>query len=376
MTRAARSRPEDRLAEAVLGPCLGVRRGEAVTIETWDHALPWARAFVLEARRRGCEPSLVVEDEATFFRSLARSDARTVPSASAAFAKGSDAYVYFPGPEAFPRLLGLSSEELDAVLARHGVGWRRAARRAGLRAARVVAGTATPTAASRFGVDRDAWQRELVRASLVSPDRLDRAAGPLVRRLRRARRVHLLHPNGTDLHVELARAAPVVEDGRVDRADRRAGRLWTQIPTGVVAVPLRSGVAEGVFESNRETYHRYSDSPVTVGARFTFHRGRLTQYAFDRGGTAFARAYARGGRGREQPGALTFGVNPAISRAPEVGEVAAGAVSLLLGGNRSLGGRNPSPFAYLSTLAGATVELDGRPFLEDGVPQLGPRNHR
>ena len=70
----------------------------------------------------------------------------------------------------------------------------------------------------------------------------------------------------------------------------------------------------------------------------------------------------------ELPGALTFGVNPSISRAPEVADVAAGSVSLLLGGNRSLGGRNPSRFSYLTTLAGATVELDGQPFLAEGVP--------
>ncbi|MGP8109021.1 MAG: hypothetical protein ACLQL8_08015, partial [Thermoplasmata archaeon] len=345
MTHAVRSRPEDRLAQVVLDQCLGVRRGETVTVETWNHTLPWARAFVLEARRRGCEPTLVVEDEEAFFRSLAQSG--SVPSAPAALAEASDAYVYFPGPEQFPRLLGLSTEELEAVVGRHGPGWWRAARRAGLRAARIAVAAATPTAATRFRVDRDAWQRELVQGSLVSPDRLARSAGRLVRRLHRAHRIHLRHPNGTDLTVELLRVPPVVEDGRVDRADRRAGRLWTQIPTGVVAVPLVPGVAEGVWESNRETYDRFSEPPVTLGARFTFHRGRLAEYCFDQGGAAFARAYAQGGRGRESPGALTFGVNPAISHAPEVEEVAAGTVGLLLGGNRSLGGRNPSRFAYL-----------------------------
>jgi hypothetical protein len=43
-------------------------------------------------------------------------------------------------------------------------------------------------------------------------------------------------------------------------------------------------------------------------------------------------------------------------------------VGLLLGGNRSLGGRNPSHFSYLTTLAGANVDLDDRPFLRDGAP--------
>jgi leucyl aminopeptidase (aminopeptidase T) len=373
LTRIVRSGPEDRLARVVLDQCLGVRRGETVTVETWNHTLPWARAFVLEARRRGGEPTLVVEDEEAFFRSLAQSGSGSVPGAPAAFAEASDAYVYFPGPEQFPRLLGLSAEELEAVVGRHGPAWWRAARHAGLRAARIAVAAATPTAAARFGVDRDAWERELMQGSLVSPDRLARSAGRLVRRLHRAHQVRLRHPNGTDLTVELLRTPPVVEDGRVDRADRRAGRLWTQIPTGVVAVPLAPGIAEGIWESNRETYDRFSDPPVALGARLTFHRGRLTEYSFEQGGAAFARAYARGGRGRESPGALTFGVNPAIFRAPEVGEVAAGTVGLLLGGNRSLGGRNPSRFAYLTTLGGANVDLDGEPFLVEGALVRGTR---
>ena len=368
MRRAGRTRPEDRLAETVLGQCLGVRRGETVTVETWGHALPWARAFVLEARRRGCEPTLVMEDEEAFFRSLAQPDSRSVPSAPAALAESSDAYVYLPGPEQFPRLLGLSAEELDAVVGRHGPEWWRGARRAGLRAARIAVAAATPTAAARFGVDRDAWERELLRGSLVAPDRLARAAAPIVRRLLRGRQLRVRHPNGTDLTVELLRVPPLIEDGRVDRADRRAGRLWTQIPTGVVAAPLAPGAADGPWEANRATYDRFSDPPVTLGARFSFRQGRLREYSFDRGGAAFSRAYARGGRGRELPGAITIGVNPAISRAPEVGEVAAGTVGLLLGGNRPLGGRNPSHFSYLTLLAGARVDLDGEPFLLDGAP--------
>jgi len=359
---------EDRLARMVLGQCLRVRPGETVTVETWNHALPWARAFVLEARRRGCEPTLVVEDEEAFFHSLTRPRAAAVPRAPIALARSSDAYVYFPGPEQFPRLFGLSNEELEAVVGRHaGPEWRRTARHARLRAARIAVAGVTPAAASRFGVDRDAWEQELLRGSLVPPVELARRAARLVRRLRRARRVRVLHPNGTDLEVELLRSPPVVEDGRVDRADRRAGRPWTQVPTGVVVAPLASGVAEGAWEANRETYDRYSNPAVSVGARLTFYRGRLTEYSFDRGGAAFSRAYLRGGRGRELPGALTFGVNPAISRAPEVGEVADGSVGLLLGGNRMLGGKNPSRFAHLTTIAGATVELDGERFLDEGT---------
>lgn len=372
MTPPPRTHPEDRLASIVLDQYLGVRRGERVTIETWDHTLPWARAFVTEARRRGCEPILVVEDEETFFRWLARSGARPVPSAPAALAEASDAYVYFPGPEQFPRLLGLSAIELEAVVGRHGPAWWRAARRAGLRAVRVAVADATPTAAARYGVDPEVWQRDMLRASLVSPNRLTRAAEPIVRGLSHAHQVRIRHPNGTDLTVGLQPHAWIVEDGRIDRVDRAVARRWTSVPTGRVAFALSEGVAEGVWEANRPAYDRYGDPAVTEGVRFTVANGRVSEYAFDRGGAAFASAYARGGRGRAGPGALTFGLNPAVVRGPELDDLAAGSVGLLLGDNRAAGGRLRSRFSYLTTLSGADVDLDGRPWWVGARPVRSP----
>ncbi len=352
----------------MLDRCLGVRPGESVTIETWTHALPWARPFVLETRRRGATPTLVVEDEDAFFRSLPLSSARGVPMSPTALVEQSDAYVYLGGPEEFPRLLGLPPNDLEAIVARHDPSWWRAARRIGLRAANLAIAGVTEAAAARYAVDLSAWRQEVVRGSLVDPERLARSAERLLRPLSARHRIDIRHGNGTRLTLASDRRPPLVEDGRVDLADRRAGRVWTQVPTGLVAVPLAPGVAEGVWESNRPVYDRFAEPPISLGARFTFGRGRLLEFSFDRGGESFAAGYARGGRGREIPGALTFGLNPAIVRAPELGEIAEGSVGLLLGDNRPVGGRNRARFSYLTTLAEADVDLDGRPWLVGGRP--------
>jgi leucyl aminopeptidase (aminopeptidase T) len=366
-------RPEEALARAVLGPYLEILPGETVTIETWGHALPWARAFVLEARRRRADPVLVVEDEEAFFRSLSLPRTHDVPSASPVLADRSDAYVYLPGPEEFPRLFGLPAGELARVVARHGPGWRRSARRRRLRAVRIAVAAATPTAAARYGVDPESWQRDVLRASLVPPAQLARAAESIVRRLSRVRRVRIRHPNGTDLTVELRPRAGIVEDGRIGRPDPALGRVWTEVPTGRVAFALAGGRAEGTWESNRPVYDRYGEPPVSEGARFTFVQGRLREYEFQRGGASFASTYARGGPGREVPAALTFGVNPAVARGPELDALAAGTVGLLLGDNRSVGGRRRSRFSYFTALSGADLDLDGRPGWIDGAP-IRPRS--
>jgi hypothetical protein len=362
----------DVLARVVLDRYLLVRRGESVTIEAWTHALPWALPFVAEARRLGAEPALVVEDEETFFRSLGARGRRTAAQAPVAPAGSSDVYVYFGGPEDFPRLFGLPSKDLEAVVARHGPGWWQAARRAGLRAARLAISAATPTAAARYGVNLESWQRDILAGSRVTPVRLARRGARWVRRLSQATTVRIRHANGTDLSVRLSPGSKILEDGRVDRADLEAGRFWTQIPTGLVAAPLREGFAEGTWEANRPVYDRLADPPVALGPRFEVSEGRLQQVSFDRGGEPFASAYAAGGAGRDLPSGLSFGLNPAILHAPELEEISLGSVSLLLGNNRAIGGRNRSRFSYLTTLSDATVHLDGVPWLVGGV-ETAPR---
>ena len=366
---------EDTLARRVLGGSLRVQPRETVAIETWSHALPWALALVREARRRRAVPVLVLEEEETFFRSLVLPQVRVVPRAPRVLLGGLDAYVYLPGPEAFPRLFALADRELDVAVARHDGSWWDEARHRRVRVARLAISAATRTAAGHYGIDWEDWQRRMFRASLVPPSQLHRRGRRLAHSLARARRIRIRHSNGTDLSVDLRPGVAIVEDGRVDPEDMRSGRPGTSIPSGVVSVRLARGSAEGVWESNRQTYLRFQDPPTTVGARLVFRDGRLTEYAFDRGGEAFSAGYARAGPGRDMPTRISFGLNPAAQGAPELEEIAAGAVTLWLGGSPRGLGRTPVPFSFASPLGGADVELDGHPWWADGR-LLRPRRPR
>jgi hypothetical protein len=352
---------EETLARTVLTRYLGVRRGEIVTVETWSHALPWARAFLPEARHLGAHPVLVVEDEEAFFRSLTLVRRGPLPHAIDALADVSDAYVYLGGPEAFPRLFGFPPGDVADVVRRHGEGWKARAGRKRLRAVRLAISDVTPTAATRYGVNLAVWRGEILRGSLVPPERLGNDLARWLARGSRGRRLRIRHPNGTDLTVGLWPGR-----WRAEVGDARTEAPWRRIPSGVLLVPIAPGTAEGTWEANRPTYDRLQEPSVTVGAKLRFRAGRLQSFEFDRGGEAFAAAYAAGGRGRDVPGALTIGLNPSIDLAPEVGELAAGAVGLLVGDNRRAGGRSSSRFSYLTTLANADLELDGRPWAAGG----------
>jgi leucyl aminopeptidase (aminopeptidase T) len=369
--RAGRAPPaEAALAAAVLDRYLAVRRGGAVTVETWSHALHWARALVVEARRRGVHPTLVVEDETAFFRTIEVAGSPAVLHAPRAPTGTDAAYVYLGGPEEFPRLLGLPAADLEAVTTRHDADWWAAARQNRTRAVRLAVADATEPAAIRYGVDREAWEAELVRASLVDPERLERLARRITGGLRRARRLRVRHPNGTELQLRLATTSPIVISGR---AGSGSGLVWGQVPTGLLVLPLRPGSTDGTWESNRPVYDRFVQPPLGVGGRFEFQRGRLQEFAFERGGEMFAATYARAGRGRDQPVALTIGLNPEISHAPEVLEFGAGTLGLLIGDNPYLPSGGTGGFSFLAPLAEGDVDADDRPWLTRGLPPVSGR---
>lgn len=354
---------EAALARAVLTGYLGVRPRETVTIESWSHSLAWARAFVLEARRLSAEPLLALEDEETVFHSLAARPTHRVPVSPIALAGSSDALVYLGGPEAFPRLLGIRPEDRRALIDRHSVPWKRSARGAKMRVARLAISEATPTAAVRFGSDLTAWRDELVAASTVLPERLASIARPYTGRLLRARRLTVRHANGTALAAEIARAGVRSDDGR----SARGPPLYSvDVPTGRIVILLRPGSADGRWEANRALYDRFAEEPVQLGAQFRIEHGRVAEFSFDRGGESFAAAYGSGGKGRSNVGALVVGLNPKILRAPEVGPLASGAVSLVLGGDREVGGRHRTGFSRTTSLVDADVDLDGRPWIAGG----------
>jgi hypothetical protein len=365
------TRPEDALARSVLDRHLRIRRGETLTVETWSHALPWARSFVVEARRRGAHPTLIVEDESAFFRSIELLGSAAVTGASGLVAATSDAHVYFGGPEEFPRLLGLPASDLEHLIDHPH---RRGA--SGLvhpRGIRLAIGDVTPTAAERYGVDLAAWRAELLRASLVDPARLETTGRAFARRLSHAPELRVRHHNGTDFTVRLDRRAPAVISGR-QRGGARAA--WDRVPSGIAVFRLRPGSAEGVWETNRPAYDRFAQPHTVVGGRFHFHAGRLTEFEFDRGGEGFVAAYARAGRGRERPVALTIGLNPEIERAPEVLELGLGTLGILLGDDPTGDTGSRPGFSFLATLAGAEISVDGTRWLHGRRPPIRARRRR
>lgn len=356
------------VARALLRGAVRLRPRENLVIETWTHTLEYAAACLVEARRIGARPVLLVEDEGAFWQSLGNTpssgDHGRMGTHQWALLDRADAYVYFPGPADRPRLHRLPEEQRAALDGSMGE-WFRRARQHGLRGVRSLIGYASDATAEVYGVDAGDWQRSLLRATVNSDlDAIRRAGARAAHALSRGRELRVTAANGTDFSMRLRGRVPFVDDGIIGPDDQRAGRPMTTSPPGLVLVAVDERSAEGLVVANRPSFLR---TGRLEEAQWDLHRGRLTHYVHGEGGVAWEEAYLQARRGKDVVGLFALGLNPEIPPGtPQAEDQEAGAVSLALGGNSSYGGTNVSPFLSWITVGEAMVAVDGRPVSDRG----------
>jgi aminopeptidase len=355
------------LARVLLGTSLGVRRGENVIIETWTHTLPYARACVAEARRRGAFPLLLYEDEQAFWRSLEVAPARQlgrVGSHEWAALSKSQAYVFFPGPADRPRWRNLPGEAMRQSVA-YNMEWYRRAKASRLRGVRSMLGYASDQAAAGWHVDGPAWREQLVRGSTeADPVAIKRDAARLSARLKKGRELRITASNGTDISLYLRGRVPMAEDGITDAQDVKAGNNVAVQPPGSVAVAVDERSGSGLAVANRPSFLR---SGRIEGAQWEFVNGQMVTGSFTDGAESFEKSTEAASAGWNRIGFFSLGLNPALAAGtPQVEDQEAGAVSLGIGGNAAYGGKNANPFLAWMVIGEATVALDGKPLVDRG----------
>ncbi|HKV90838.1 MAG TPA: hypothetical protein VJQ43_06575 [Thermoplasmata archaeon] len=361
--------PSD-LARVLLGTALRVRRGENVIIETWSHSLPYSTACVVEARRLGAHPMLMLEDETAYWRSLDVAPAigrwSRVGRHEWSALDATHAYVFFPGPEDRPRFTALPTSHRNA-LTTYNREWHRRARSAGTRAVRCLLGYASDPQAAFWGIPGEKWRERLLRSTVdVDYRAIGAEASRLYRRLVEGKLLRITGDNGTDLQVKLRHRPPVVDDGIVGRHDVAEGRFLTTAPPGTVVTAVDESSAEGVVTANRTSYLR---GGRVDGGQWEVHAGHLVNAWYTDGQRTFETAFKAAPKGRDVVGLVSIGLNPEIGPGvPQVEDQEAGAVTIAVGGNRQFGGRNSCPFISWIVVAEATVAIDGRPVLDRGKP--------
>jgi len=297
----------DRVADKTLTESLGVRAGEAVTIETWNTGLRFAQRTEVRARRIGALPLLLFEDEDAFIESLRLTPKQRVGRLGKheySLLSGTNAYVFIPGP-----VLGgssrLSREDLAASTA-YNSSWYLAAKKARLRGVRMTFGYVGPDLARILHKPIRRVVEHQLRACLTDLRKVRQTGLTLSRRLRpRARAT--LKAEGETLHFELG-TEEALDDGVVSRNDLATGGNMTNLPPGYYA-------REIVVASLDGTVRMYAPVP-RIGAvadlRLEFCKGRLVDWECEADQHWLNHLVRATSEDRRTFGAVVIGLNPAL----------------------------------------------------------------
>jgi leucyl aminopeptidase (aminopeptidase T) len=97
-----------------------------------------------------------------------------------------------------------------------------------------------------------------------------------------------------------------------------------------------------------------------------FENGHVTSFNAEKNLDAFKSIFERGHGDKDKISSLTIGLNPRVRTGFLNDNLAKGAVTIAIGSNLSVGGKNNSDYGFQGTLSQATVELDGRTLVENG----------
>jgi leucyl aminopeptidase (aminopeptidase T) len=338
-----------RVATKVLSETLAVKNGEAVTVESWNNGLEFARSVVAEARAMGCTAVLLLEDEEAYIEGASRAPKDRIGVMGRneyGMIEGTDAYVFIPGP-----LLAAYQTRIKPQLmsesTKYNASWYEAAEKAKLRGARLAFGYVGEEMAGVMGRTVQQVVERQLSAALVDFSDIAKTAQRLSSLLADSSEA-VVHAGGSRLQFTL-KGETTLEDGVVSRADVEAGDNMTYVPPGFVSRSVDPTSVSGTLSISK-TVTRLG---LLEDALLTFRRGRLTGWK-SRGSmpmlTELVKAVPEQNR---RMTILNVGINPKMG--------------YLFGQDRMVAGSvTAGGFGFMAVIRGADLTVGGRHVVTGG----------
>lgn len=354
------------LAYQIVNKCLKISEKDNVTIFTYPHTIPLAEDIAEECFKKGADVLLNLYTDRyqlSYMKELSVDSLRQ-PSAFCRALTQSSTVLIWAGSAYDPAILRAATPEKAAASsegeakAHYPLQKERKVRTLALGLSLV-----TRPRAKAYGFNLDEWQKVMVRACKVDHDKLEEMGRALKQRLSKGKHIRIAAPGNTDLEFESSGRPWFVSDGVVDAEDIAEGNLDDHIPAGnIYFAPLES-TAEGRVTFNvQEPYRGKSVKKLT----WEFKGGKLTHFSGDSSVSRLKEDWARSAGDKDRIALFSIGFNPSAKTGYTINQVAAGAVSIGIGGNEEFGGVNKSGFYYAGTLTGADVSVDGELIVKKG----------
>jgi leucyl aminopeptidase (aminopeptidase T) len=362
----------NKLAERIVTQSAGVKEGEIVLINGGVRDLELLENIVIEAQKIGAHTFLEINSERMAKRSYTdvpeKYDTQE-PKLGMALAKIINVSINVESGETEGLLADISPDR-RAARARAGEPVAAEFKKNKIRGVN-VGNDLYPTEwrARRFEMPLNDFAKLFWEGVNIDYANLQ-ATGEKARTALTGKEMEITHPNGTNLKLNLDAKPAYISDGIISAEDVANGNLDVFLPAGEAAVLPAANSGDGKFIFERHFF----DGKEIRNLTLTFAGGKLTEMTGEGDGFAALKAdYDKRGAGKELLAYVDIGINPNYTLLPstKLGNwVSAGMVSVGTGGNTWAGGTNTVSYGLGGHLAGATVKVDGKTIIENGVLKL------
>jgi leucyl aminopeptidase (aminopeptidase T) len=167
---------------------------------------------------------------------------------------------------------------------------------------------------------------------------------------------------GCELHLTLGERPWLDDDGEITAADRARGAVVSNLPAGSVYTTVIETETHGALHLPR--------AEEATDVTLTFVDGAITEIAAASGADSLQALFDRQSGDARRIGHIGIGLNPRLQQLlgwTLVDEHVSGCLFVSLGENRYMGGQNASSLNVDFALPNATLLVDGRVIVHDGV---------
>lgn len=355
------------LAKSIVKESLRTKEYESVVITTYPHTMELAEQVALECQKSGADPIMLLDTDAVFygqFKNYSVENLRKTSAHCLGLAEYANSYVWLGGPKDPSEMAKVPKERWEASNkgeeAHYDMWNEKKPKSVG-----VALGQVTRERAKAYGFNHAKW-KEMVEAAIAVDYRQMASFGKTVAGLLSAPvDVHMTAENGTDLRFRLAGAGrkAYVNDGVISDEDLATGNRDTSLPAGDVWVAPIEESAEGVFISDVNIPQM---GKLIEGLSWTFKGGKVTDFTAKKNVALAQTGWGTATGAKDMFGGLGLGINRKAQPGFLSNSIVSGAVTVSIGDNRSLDGKNVSGYGYHGTLIRGTVEVAGKTVIRAG----------
>jgi leucyl aminopeptidase (aminopeptidase T) len=312
------------IAGKILTESLGVKKGETVTVETWNTGLGLAREVVRQARRMGAIPVMIFEDERTFIdgvKGAPREMLGKMGKHEYGLLGATDAYVFIPGPPLGVYYRKVTRDQY-AKATQYNSSWYQAAEKARLRGVRVSFGYVGKDLAGYLGKDADKIASAQLSAALSNFRKMKTKGVALSRKLS-DQSTAILTTSAGELKFRL-KGGLEIEDGLVDKNDLATGQNVAYIPPGLVSKEVVPTSARGKVKLSPSLTRLGVVDDLTL----TFNGGQLTGWSPGRPAGVVDEVLASIKESNRRISLVTVGLNPKLSFGNALDRFVLGAIGI------------------------------------------------